>query len=313
MSLPTELRQSTEAFLQYLDIEKNASPNTIKTYKQKLGAMVEWLEEHDIFDVRDITSDSIRRFRIYLSRSRTKSNELRARSTQRYYIIVLRSWLRWLIRNDIDVLYPEKLELPKCAAPERSYLTVDQMRTLLAQPMISKVTGVRNRAILEVFFSTGMRVSELINLNRDQIDFTHKEIRIIGKGGVHRVVFLSKTAIRWIKMWLRKRKDSWKPLFIRFDCEPSDENDGEKMRMTHSRIYHFVQKYAKQAYIVNPISPHSLRHSFATNLLNNGASLREIQIMLGHKSIMTTQIYTHVTKPKLREAHEKYHSIVNVV
>jgi len=183
------------------------------------------------------------------------------------------------------------------------------MENLLSQPSISKIHGLRDKAILEVLFSTGLRVSELVGLNREQIDFESREFGVIGKGRRPRVVFLSDRAATWLEKWLNQRSDHWRPVFIRFSGKiAAPDEDGEKMRLTARSIQRIVDKYAKKAHLPLKISPHGMRHSFATDLLANGAGLRDVQEMLGHKSIATTQIYTHVTRPQLKKVHQRFHT-----
>jgi len=180
---------------------------------------------------------------------------------------------------------------------------------LLAQPQLSSKTGLRDKAVLEVLFSTGLRVSELVSLNRDQIDENNKEFGVIGKGRRPRVVFLSERASDWVQKWLASRTDHWQPVFIRFAGQLEDPtSDGEAMRLTTRSVQRLVDKYCRKAHLPIKISPHGVRHSFATDLLNNGAGLRDVQEMLGHKSIATTQIYTHVTRPQLKKVHQQFHS-----
>jgi site-specific recombinase XerD len=189
------------------------------------------------------------------------------------------------------------------------FLNYDQVRKLLDQPILGDIKGLRDRALLELLFSTGLRVSELVSLNRDQMDLQSREFGVIGKGRKHRVVFLSDRAASWIEKYLDKREDYWRPLFVRYSGkQPDITSDGDEMRLTVRSVQRMVDRYCRLAHLPIKISPHGLRHSFATDLLKNGANLRDVQEMLGHKNIATTQIYTHVTQAQLRKVHEKFHS-----
>jgi site-specific recombinase XerD len=217
--------------------------------------------------------------------------------------------LKWFIKRDVPVLQPEKIDLPKNEAHSMKFLMLDQIERLLEQPDISSQTGLRDRALLEVLFSTGLRVSELVSLNRDQVDIDRQEFGVIGKGRRPRVVFLSDRATTWLTNWLNCREDNWRPVFVRFSGKKPDLlADGEEMRLTTRSVQRIVDHYCRQARLPIKVSPHGIRHSFATDLLSNGAGLREVQEMLGHKNIATTQIYTHVTSPQLQKVHKKFHS-----
>ena len=231
------------------------------------------------------------------------------RVTQNYHLIALRSFLKYLLKRDIPVLAPEKIDLPKAESKSIKFLEREQIDRLLNMPEISTQDGFRDKAILEVLFSTGLRVSELVALNRDQINFDRKEFGVIGKGRRARVVFLSDSAASWLKRYLDNREDHALPLFIRYaGKKPDDGQDpGEAMRLTARSVQRLVEKYVKKARLPIKITPHGLRHSFATDLLSGGADLRAIQEMLGHKNVSTTQIYTHITNPQLKEIHAKFH------
>jgi site-specific recombinase XerD len=222
-------------------------------------------------------------------------------------VIALRSFLRWLVKNDHQTLAPEKVDLPKSESRSLKFLSTEQVERFLAQPLPSKKTGLRDKAILETLFSTGLRVSELVRLSRDQIDLKRREFGVIGKGGRARVVFLSERAVKWLKKYLDNREDNWKPLFIRLGGSQKVEETGEKMRLTARSVQRIVDKYSRKAKLPVKVTPHVIRHSFATDLLIAGADIRAVQEMLGHKNIQTTQIYTHVTNRQLRNVHEMFH------
>lgn len=296
-------------FLEYLELEKNASPLTIRNYGIYLTRFAKWIESKYSTDisVEKIDIKLIREYRLYLSRFIDEKGLPLKRSTQAYYIIALRSFLKYLIRNDYPVMAPEKIELPKKEAHTLKFLSTEQVENLLNRPSIGEEKGLRDKSILEVLFSTGLRVSELISLNRDQINFETREFGIIGKGRRPRVVFLSQRAAMWLQRYLDQREDNWRPVFIRYSRGKQEEQDGELMRLTQRSIQRIVKKYVRRAKLPIDATTHTLRHSFATDLLQNGADIRSVQELLGHKNIATTQIYTHVTDAHLKEIHDKFH------
>lgn len=307
-SAPSKLAKHINTFLEYLEIEKNASKLTIRNYRHYLKRFSDWFELHyPQKDISNINIDLVRRYRVYLSDYTDDKGLTLMRVTQSYYIIALRSFLRFLVRNDHDTLSPEKIDLPKGESKSLKFLNKDHMRQLMNSVDISGEKGLRDRAILELLFSTGLRVSELCRLNRDQLNFKTQEFGIIGKGGRARVVFLSESAIFWLQKYFDSREDNFKPLYIRYAKGTDPINQGEKMRLTPRSVERIVAKYVRMARLPVNATPHTLRHSFATDLLYNGADLRSVQEMLGHKNISTTQIYTHVTNPQLKEVHRKFH------
>jgi site-specific recombinase XerD len=229
--------------------------------------------------------------------------------TQNYHLIALRSFLKYLAKRDIESVTPDKIDLPKTESRKLDYLDRNQMERLLSQPEISTPEGLRDKAILEVLFSTGLRVSELTSLNRDQVNVGRREFGVMGKGRKIRLVFLSDSSADWLKRYLDTREDDLKPVFIRYHGRTPVDGDmtGTSIRLTPRSIQRIVGKYVRKARLPVHITPHGLRHSFATDLLSAGADLRAIQEMLGHKNIATTQIYTHVTNPQLRRVHEQFH------
>lgn len=297
-------------FLEHLEVERNVSRLTIRNYGHYLRRFCTWFKEKGYTDLTQLDQEVMRQYRVYLSHiDDGRTGDSISKRTQSYHIIAMRSWLKWLVKHDQPVLHPEKIDLPKPDAHQMQFLSPDKVETLLGQPALSSETGLRDKAILEVLFSTGLRVSELVKLNRDQIDMERKEFGVIGKGRRPRVVFLSDRAVHWLEKWLLTRKDNWNPVFIRFSGTKSAiTEDGENMRLTTRSVQRILEKYCTKAHLPIKISPHGLRHSFATDLLSNGAGLRDVQEMLGHKSIATTQIYTHVTRPQLKKVHEQFHS-----
>lgn len=302
------LEKYINQYLEYLEIEKNSSKLTIRNYKFYLHRFSEWFySTQGEKGIHDINTDVVRKYRIYLSNLTDEKALTLKRVTQSYHIIALRSLLRYLIRNDIDTLPPEKIDLPKGESKSLKFLEPDHMRQLINSVDTSTEKGLRDRTILELLFSTGLRVSELVHLNRDSINFKTREFGVIGKGNKARIVFLSDSAADWTAKYLEARLDPYKPLLIRYAKAPSMEQDGEKMRLTSRSVERIVEKYVRISRIPVKATPHTMRHSFATDLLSNGADLRSVQEMLGHKNISTTQIYTHVTNPQLKEVHKKFH------
>ncbi|HUV43055.1 MAG TPA: site-specific tyrosine recombinase/integron integrase [Patescibacteria group bacterium] len=304
----TELDRLIEDFLEHLEIERQSSPLTIRNYRHYLGRFSNWFKRNN-FKAKpsSIDLEKIKKYRVYLARFSAPNGQLLSRSTQAYHVIALRSFLRWLVKNDYQTLAPEKVDLPKIESRSLKFLSTEQVERFLAQPLPSKKTGLRDKAILETLFSTGLRVSELVKLSRDQIDLKRREFGVIGKGGRARVVFLSERAVKWLKKYLDNREDSWKPLFIRLGGSQKVEESGEKMRLTARSVQRIVDKYSRKAKLPVKVTPHVIRHSFATDLLIAGADIRAVQEMLGHKNIQTTQIYTHVTNRQLRNVHEMFH------
>jgi site-specific recombinase XerD len=299
-------------FLQHLEVERNLSPLTIRNYQHYLDRFCQWLENNGHKDLTELDLELIRHYRVFLNRLQDEHGEYLSKTTQSYHIIAIRSWLKWLVKHDAPVLHPEKVDLPKAESTPMKFVSAEEMERVLGQPKVSTKIGLRDRAILETLFSTGLRVSELVALDISQIDLKRQEFGVIGKGRKPRVVFLSDRATTWLKRWLQARDDHWEPLFIRFSGKkPELTSDGEEMRLSARSVQRIVKKYSKKAHLPVELTPHAIRHSFATDLLNNGAGLRDVQELLGHKNIATTQIYTHVTRPKLHRVHNQYHSDLN--
>lgn len=309
MALSTLLQPVLIDFLESLEVERNVSRLTIRNYSHYLRRFSGWFQEQGCTDLKQLDRDHVRKYRVYLARYVDDAGRTLSKKTQSYHIIALRSWLKWLVRNDIPVLHPEKIDLPKAESTAMKFMMADKIERLLTQPVVSTPAGLRDRAILEVLFSTGLRVSELVNLNRDQIDLDRREFGVIGKGRRPRVVFLSERAHHWLSRWLVAREDNWQPVFIRFSGRQVDPYaDGLDMRLTTRSVQRMVDAYCRRAKLPIKLSPHGIRHSFATDLLANGAGLRDVQEMLGHKNIATTQIYTHVTRPQLKKVYDSFHS-----
>src|SRR3990172_7405607 len=304
----SEIGKKIEEFLDYLQVERGASPLTIRNYRHYLNRFIGWLGvEHIHQGLTDINSEIVRRFRVHLSGLPDGKGGTIGRKTQGYHAIALRSFLKWLIKNDYKVLAPEKIDLPKIPERQVKFISGDQVDRLLNSPSLSTIQGKRDKAILEVFFSTGLRVSELVKLDRDKIDLERREFGIIGKGGRARVVFLSTRSAEWLKKYLNSREDNYKPVFIRHKGKMDPSTPDEKMRISPRSVQRMIKKYVRKIKLPVDATPHVLRHSFATDLLMAGADIRSVQEMLGHKNISTTQIYTHVTNKQLRDIHSAFH------
>ena len=303
------LPELIDQFLEYLEIEKNCSKLTIRDYKHYLEVFAEWFETSlPLKFISDLDLQTVRKYRVFLANRVDDKSMTLKRVTQNYYVIALRSFLRYLIKNDHKVLEPSKIDLPKTESRSLKFLDKDQVDRLVTAIDTSREEGIRDRTILELLFSTGLRVSELVRLNHNQVNLDRKEFGVIGKGGRASLVFVSDRATDWIKRYLEKRKDRFSPLFIRYSGRVIEENNGEKMRLTARSVERIVKKYVRLARLPVDATVHTLRHSFATDLLSNGADLRSVQEMLGHKNISTTQIYTHVTNRQLRDVHQSFHS-----
>lgn len=305
--MSNSLSQLIDGFLEYLEIEKNCSKLTIRDYRHYLEVFNTWYSPL-IKSIEDLDLSTVRKYRVFLANRADEKGLTLKRVTQNYYVIALRSFLKFLIKNDYHVLEPSKIDLPKTESRSLKFLERDQIERLVTVCDTSKEEGIRDRAILELLFSTGLRVSELVRLNHDKINLDRREFGVIGKGGRARLVFISDRAADWVARYMKERKDKHKPLFIRYSGKVIEENGGERMRLTPRSVERIVKKYVRLARIPVDATVHTLRHSFATDLLTNGADLRSVQEMLGHKNIATTQIYTHITNKQLREVHEAFHS-----
>lgn len=299
-------RSAKTQFLEYLEIEKGLSLKTVRNYDHYLSRFFEF---SNITKVAQISEDKIREFRIHLNRqlgvkTKGQSQSTLKKNTQNYHLIALRTFLKYMMKRGIETMTPDKIELAKISQRSLDLISVEELSRLLNAPEGDDVSALRDRAILELFFSTGLRVSELASLNRD-LDLSKDEFSIRGKGEKVRVVFLSEDAKDMIKKYLKARKDFDEALFVQFSKNKSDKKNA---RLTPRSIERLVKKYAIKAGISKKVTPHVIRHSFATDLLQNGADIRSVQMMLGHANIATTQIYTHVTDAALKEVHKNFHS-----
>ncbi|MGM0438863.1 MAG: tyrosine-type recombinase/integrase [Patescibacteria group bacterium] len=303
-----------DEFFQYLDIERGLSAKSQETYQRFLSRFQDWLEKsgNENLKPHQLSDKHIWDYRVYLSKQKNYKKQPITKKTRNYYLIAVRNLLNFFADWDIEALPAEKVKLAKEDDKDSlNFLSLDQMRKLLNAPDDSKRTGIRDRAILETLFSTGLRVSELVDLDRDQInikDCTDElEVVVTGKGDRTRTVYFSPRSIEALKKYLEIRDDDEDALFIRYRGPKTGDR-----RITTRSIENIVKKYVKQTGLPEKTTPHTLRHSYATDLLAQGVDLRVIQEFLGHKNIATTQIYTHITSKKLKEIHKKYHSGQNL-
>jgi len=292
-------------YIEHLEVEGGRSAKTGENYRLYLERFIEFT---DNIKVENITSEIVRKYRLWLNRYKNAADDDLATITQSYHLIALRGFLGYLSQRDIVSLAPNKIVLPKVARKQVTFLHYDEVERLISGIDISSEAGLRDRAIIELLFSSGLRVSELINLNRDHVNTKRREFMVRGKGQKDRPIFISEAAAGWVDRYLDAREDSLPPLFISYSRNVEQTNSGDYRRLTARSVQRMVSAYARLAGITKQVSPHTMRHSFATDLLMNGADIRSVQSMLGHSSISTTQVYTHVTDEHLREVYEKYHS-----
>lgn len=293
-------------FLEYLEIERGRSQKTIENYHLYLNRLIEFAND---IEVDKIDNELIRKWRLWLNRYKNDNGTELSTTTQSYHLIALRSFLSYCAKRDISTLAPSKIELPKVKRKQVSFLNPEEIRRMLDKIDISNEVGLRDRAILELLFTSGLRVSELVGLNRDHINIKRREFMVRGKGQKDRPVFIGAVAAEHIGEYLTSRHDSLPPLFISYReiGTTSLDTSGDFRRLTPRSIQRLVKRYALLAGITKHVSPHTMRHSFATDLLMNGADLRSVQSLLGHSNISTTQVYTHVTDQHLKAVHEKFH------
>lgn len=292
-------------FLEYLEIEQNRSQKTIANYDHYLTRVLDYGGD---ITVADITDDFVRKWRLWLARLGTNTSDELEKSTQNYHLIALRNFLKFCHKRDIVALAPDKIELARIKRKQVTFLNEDELARIFSQPDIATLVGLRDRAILELLFSSGLRVSELTGLNKDHINLKRREFMVRGKGQKDRPIFISTAAAEWVQRYLDERDDNTTPLFIRYSGRKTADTSGNFHRLTVRSVQRLVSRYALLAGVTKHVSPHTLRHSFATDLVMNGADLRSVQAMLGHSNIATTQIYTHMTDPHLKDVHERFHS-----
>lgn len=293
------LETSLKEFLEYLEIEKHRSQKTLENYGRYVGDFIHWAKEQGVSAPEQITLDVVRNYRLYLNRKTTIDGEQLKHITQNYYIIALRGMLAYLGKRGIITLTPEKVELSRQEQRKVDFLEPDEVRRLIEGVSGNDINSLRDRAIVTTLFSTGLRVSELAGLDRENINLERGEFAVRGKGKKIRVVFLDEVAKKAIQEYSSARADIEEALFL---------NHRSRTRLTVRQIQRILKHYAAKAGIVKHVTPHVLRHSFATGLLMKGADIRSVQEMLGHSSITTTQVYTHITNPRLKEVHKKYHN-----
>lgn len=292
-------------FLEYLEIEQNRSQKTIANYDHYLTRLIDFGGD---IQVSDIDGELVRKWRLWLNRLGTNTADELQKTTQNYHLIALRSFLKFCAKRDIDALTPDKIELARTVRKQVTFLSSEEVERLLNQPTVSTLGGLRDRAILELLYCSGLRVSELVGLDKDHINLKRREFTVRGKGQKDRPIFISPDAADWIDQYLTKRTDNAKPLFIRYSGRKAVDLSGNFHRLTVRSVQRMVAKNALLAGITKHVSPHTLRHSFATDLLMNGADLRSVQELLGHSNVATTQIYTHVTNPQLKSVHTRFHN-----
>jgi site-specific recombinase XerD len=298
-------------FLEYLEIEQGRSSKTLANYDHYLTRLLDYAG--DDIQVVNIDAELVRKWRLWLNRLGTNTSDELQKSTSNYHLIALRSFLKFCAKRNIPALAADKIELAKTVRKQVTFLSPEELEQLFDQPDLNKINGLRDRAILELLFSSGLRVSELVGLDREHINLKRREFMVRGKGQKDRPIFISSEATEWVEHYLKKRDEeaangaNAKPLFVRYSGSKKVDLTGNFHRLTARSVQRMVARYALLAGITKHVSPHTLRHSFATDLLMNGADLRSVQAMLGHSNIATTQIYTHVTDPHLKEVHERFH------
>lgn len=294
-------------FIEHLEVERGRSSKTAENYRRYLERLIEFTGD---IEVEKITPELLRKYRLWLNRYISDSGSELSITTQFYHLVALRGFLHYLSKRNIESLAPNKVELPKVHRKQVTFLHYEEVERMLeAVSADDDEQHLRDRAILELLFSSGLSVSELVNLNRDHINTKRREFMVRGKGQKDRPVFVSKAAAEHVDTYLAARHDSLAPLFLNYSRNnTAGETSGDYRRLTSRSIQRLIAKYAKLAGITKHVSPHTMRHSFATDLLMNGADIRSVQSMLGHSNIATTQVYTHVTDAHLREVYEKFHT-----
>lgn len=301
-------------FLESLEIEKGRSTKTVENYGLYLARFIDLITEdfegQEMIKPSDITPEVLRRFRLKLNRFSDNQNKERLSAlTQSYHLIALRGFFKYLAKRGIKSLDPSLIDLPRAAKKQVTFLHFDEIERLLAKIPLDTESGLRDRAIIELLFSGGLRVSELCSLNRDSINLERREFMVRGKGKKDRPIFIDKSTAECIEDYLNMRTDTLPALFLNNSANQQiPSTSGDFRRLTPRSIERIVQKYTRLAGITKHVTPHTMRHSFATDLLMNGADIRSVQSLLGHANISTTQIYTHITDPHLKEVHEKFHS-----
>lgn len=306
------LGEAVRKFLEYAEITKRQSAKTLENYQHYLGRLLHFAGEG--LPIARLDNDLVYNYRLHLNRLTTaQGNPLLTAKTQQYHLIALRAFLKFMARHDYVTLSPDKIELGKLPDRTVDFLERDELEALFNVVDKSTIIGLRDYAILRTLYSTGLRISELVSLNKADVNLDTREFRVMGKGNKYRIVFLSSDAVAAIDNYWRERHDDWKAAFINHGrtSRLADGNDRksleERHRLSPTMVQYLIRNYARQAGLIKKVTPHKLRHSFATEMLRNGADLRSVQEMLGHSSITTTQIYTHVTNRHLHDMHNKFH------
>ena len=292
-------------YVESLEVEGGRSAKTAENYKLYLERFVEFTDD---IKVQAITAEIVRKYRLWLNRYTNPSGESLSTITQSYHLIALRGFLKYLGERNIESLPPDKIKLPKVSRKQVNFLHYDEVTRLLEAVEGDDEASLRDRAIIELLFSSGLRVSELVNLNRGHINTKRREFMVRGKGQKDRPVFISKSAAEKVDEYLATRIDNLSPLFLSYSRNNVATQSGDYRRLTSRSVQRMIAKYGKLAGLTKHVHPHAMRHAFATDLLMNGADLRSVQSMLGHANIATTQVYTHVTDEHLRDVHERFHS-----
>ena len=298
--MANEIQKQINNYLEYLLVDRQRSPKTVENYRRYLK---EFIRFSKIKRIAEINEDIVHKFRVHLSQKKIKEKNL-SRTTQNYYAIAIRGFLKFLARRNFKTLSADKVELGKAEQRKVDFLDLKEIEELLKVCSGNSLQQLRDQAILKLLFSAGLRISELIALNRDSLNLEKQEFSVKGKGNKVRIVFISDSARDSLERYLRKRTDTDLALFIRLGKQKNKKND---LRLSVRSVQRIIKKCALRAGIIKKVTPHVLRHSFATNLLQNGADIRSVQALLGHSSINTTQIYTHVTDANLKKVHQKFH------
>lgn len=308
-----QLSSAVIDFLEYMEIEQNRSQATIANYHHYLNRLVEFCND---CAVKDLNTEVIRKWRLWLNRLPERISAVGgphspsrsiSKTTQNYHLIALRAFLKYLTKREMEPFASDKVELAAVKRPQVSFLNAEEMRLLLSAPDVTTPGGLRDRAILELLYSSGLRVSEITTLDRGHLNLNRREFSVRGKGQKDRPIYISLEAAGWLERYLKSRADNYKPLFIHYGGLNSALDEGNYTRLTPRSVQRLVAKCARAAGITKRVTPHTIRHTFATDLLANGADVRSVQELLGHSDISTTQIYTHITNPQLKQVHEKFH------
>ncbi len=292
-------------YIEHLEVEGGRSAKTAENYTLYLERFSQFTND---ITVDKITSEIVRKYRLWLNRYKNDNGDPLSTITQSYHLIALRGFLGYLSRRDIPSLSPDKIELPKVSRKQVTFLHYDEIARMLEAIPLDSDVGLRDRAIIELLFSSGLRVSELVGLNRDHVNTKRREFMVRGKGQKDRPVFIGVATAQHVQEYLQSRFDNLPPLFLSYSRNNTSTTSGDYRRLSARSIQRIISRYARLAGITKHVSPHTMRHSFATDLLMNGADIRSVQSMLGHSNISTTQVYTHVTDEHLREVHEKFHT-----